>query len=98
MAQIKDLEDEIEERNQASQTELSEAAMSSEESLQQLKNFYEIEKERLEQRLKDEKSKSLNQMNSQNDDYETKIQEDSSQHDEDIQILQEEMQEKDLQF
>ena len=47
--------------------------MKSEESLAQLKNFYEIEKERLEHRLAEEKERATKKINAQQEEFEQRI-------------------------
>ena len=49
-------------KNQQTQIELKEMQDKSEEALAQLKNFYEIEKETLEQRIAEERDKNTRRM------------------------------------
>jgi len=53
------LEKDLEEREARSSEELREIQLKSEESLSQLRNFYELEKERLECRLIEERERGL---------------------------------------
>jgi hypothetical protein len=55
---INQLELELENKEAFSQVEINEIQSKSEEALAQLKNFYELEKERLERRLQEEKDRA----------------------------------------
>ena len=74
---IKDLERQIEEMQTRASREISTINTKAEESLQQLKNFYEIEKERLEHRIQEEKGKAETRYSYMVDEYEQKIREDA---------------------
>jgi hypothetical protein len=65
----------------------------SEESLAQLKNFYEIEKERLEHRLAEEKERALKKHTQQQEEFDQRLRDEQQQHEEDIEMLQEELRE-----
>ena len=62
-----------------------------EEQLAQLKNFYEMEKERLEVHAHEEKERATKKMQSLIDEYETRMRDEQSQHEEDLAMLQEEI-------
>jgi hypothetical protein len=55
---INQLELELENKEAFSQVEINEIQSKSEEALAQLKNFYELEKERLERRIQEEKDRA----------------------------------------
>ena len=57
--EVTKLEQEIEDKQSSYERELSEIQKKSEESLAQLKNFYELEKENLESRIREEREKSM---------------------------------------
>lgn len=65
----------------------------SEESLAQLKNFYEIEKERLENRLAEEKDRALKKQTQLQEEFDSRLRDEQTQHEEDIEMLQEELRE-----
>ncbi len=54
---------------------MREVQTKSEEQLAQLKNFYELEKERLERRLQEEKERAQKRYNHMLEDYEQKLKE-----------------------
>ena len=74
---IKDLERQMEEMQARASREISTINSKAEESLQQLKNFYEIEKERLEHRIQEEKAKAETRFAFMVEEYEQKIREDN---------------------
>lgn len=74
---IKDLERQMEDMQAKSSREIAVINTKSEESLQQLKNFYEIEKERLEHRIVEEKGKAESRYNFMVDEFEQKVREDA---------------------
>ena len=74
---IKDLERQMEEMQAKASREIAVINSKSEESLQQLKNFYEIEKERLEHRVVEEKGKAESRYNFMVEEFEQKIREDT---------------------
>ena len=74
---IKDLERQMEEMQAKASREIAVINTKSEESLQQLKNFYEIEKERLEHRVAEEKEKAESRYNFMVEEFEQKIREDA---------------------
>ena len=57
----------------------------------QLKNFYELEKDRLEGRLAEEKEKRDKSYNSALEDFETRMREEQGQYEEEIEGLKEEI-------
>jgi hypothetical protein len=56
------IEEELELKAQGAQSEMKQIQERSEESLAQLRNFYEIEKEKLEQRIQEERDKNTRRM------------------------------------
>ena len=84
---IYQLEEELEQKEQATQQELKDMQERSEEALAQLKNFYEIEKENLEQRIAEERDRSTRRINHFQEELETRIREEVSEKEEEIEIL-----------
>lgn len=70
----------------------------SEEALAQLKNFYEIEKERLEHRLAEDKERFQKKINNMTEEFDQRIRDEQNQHEEDLEMLQEELREKDMRY
>jgi hypothetical protein len=62
-------------------------AVRSEESLAQLKNFYEIEKDRLETRLREERDKSQRNITDFHEEFEQKMRDEFCEKDEEVEIL-----------
>ena len=58
-----------------------------------LRNFYEIEKEKLEHRLIEEKDKNQQRINILTEDYEQKLRDELQDRDEEIECLQNELRE-----
>lgn len=73
------------------QSERQELQQKSEENLAQLKNMYELEKERLESRLVEEKEKSQKSYNGIVEEYENKLRETEQQYEEEIDNLKEDI-------
>lgn len=65
----------------------------SEEALAQLKNFYEIEKERLETRLQEEREKREKGQEGILEEYEERLREQASNYEEEIDMLKEDLRE-----
>ena len=63
----------------------------SEQALAQLKNFYEIEKENLEQRVGEERDRSTRRINQFQEELETRIREEVAEKEEEIEVLQNEL-------
>lgn len=95
---IKDLEGELQEKEDSMEREKEEAQRLTEESLAQLKNFYEIEKERLENRITQEKETHQKRLFSLQEEYETRFKDDQNQQEDDLEMVQEELREKEIQF
>ncbi len=96
--QIQALERELEDEKYRAETEIKEVQTKSEESLAQLKSFYEIEKKRLENRLQEEKERELKKLTALQDEFDSRIRYEQTQHEEDVEMLQEELQEKEHRF
>ena len=58
----------------------------------QLRNFYELEKERLENRLIDERDKNTKNYNTLVEEYETRIREEQHSYEDEIESLKDELQ------
>lgn len=94
--QIGILEKQIEDKEQNTQNEMEEIQRRTEESLAQMKNFYEMDKERLEHKINEEKSKIEKRYLSQIEEYEQKIKEEQQQHSEEIEELQSALRESEI--
>ena len=55
--------------------------------MSQLKTFYEMEKEKLEQRLRDERDKAENKINEYQEEFEVKMREECREKDEEMEML-----------
>ena len=75
---IRQLELALEDQKARSAKEANDYSAESELSLNQLKNFYEIERERLEKRVLDEKSRYEKKLAQQNEDFEIKLKEEQN--------------------
>lgn len=93
-SQVDKLERDLEEKNIISQTELEEQQKKFEEDLAQLKSFYEIEKEGLKKKIQDEKNKGVKNVKNTVEDYEQRIQDEQFQHEEELDMLQDELRDK----
>lgn len=58
----------------------------------QLRNFYELEKERLENRLIDERDKNTKNYNNLVEEYENRIREEQRQYEDEIESLKDDLQ------
>lgn len=65
----------------------------SEESLAHLRNFYEIEKEKLEQRITEERDKNTRRLANYQEELEIRMRDDISEKEEEIECLQNELRE-----
>lgn len=63
----------------------------------QLKSFFEIERDRLERRLQEERERAQKRYNTAVEDYEQKIREEQGRYEEDLQMFQEEAADKERQ-
>ena len=66
----------------------------SEEQLAQLKHFYELEKDRLERRLVEEKDRAQKRYNNMVEDYEQKLKEEIENHQDELNNLTDEYKDK----
>ena len=94
---IKQLECDLEESNLKSVKEIKEIQSKSEESLNQLKNFYEIERERLEKRLMEEKNRYEKKAMQTSEEYETRLKEEQTNYEDEIEGLKEDLREQEMQ-
>lgn len=95
-SKIIDLEKEIEERDEQGQIDVNEIQQKSEESLAQLKNFYEIEKERLEKRVIDEKEKGQTRLANLQEEYEQRLKDEQMQQEDDLNMLRDDISESEM--
>jgi hypothetical protein len=58
-----------------------------------LKNFYELEKDRLERRIQEEKERASKRYNMLVEEYEQRLKDTEGQHEDDIMMMQEEIRE-----
>jgi chromosome segregation ATPase len=96
-ARIKSLELQLEDQNNKSVREVRDVQAKSEENLSQLKNFYEIEKERLERRIAEEKDKYEKKLAIINEEYESKTREEQQIHEEELENLRDDLRETEMQ-
>lgn len=89
-----ELESEVDELKREMQETIHELQTRSEEQLNQLKVFYETEKERLERRLVEEKDRATKRYNGVVEDYETKLKEEQHNHEDDVNMIRDDLEEK----
>ena len=87
------LESQMEDQKAKLQNDLKEVQKRSEESLAQLKTFYEVEKERLEGRIAEERNKAQNLCSQQLEECEAKLKDEQLQRTEEVEALQIELEE-----
>ena len=63
-----------------------------------MKSFYELERERVERRLQEEKDRAQKRYNNMVEDYEQKLKEEQLLREEDVNNLEEEMRQKECQL
>ncbi|EAS03779.1 amine-terminal domain guanylate-binding protein (macronuclear) [Tetrahymena thermophila SB210] len=95
---IRLLEDEIEEIKQNAIKDIRESQAKSEESLAQLKNIYEIERETLERRLAEDKEKWDKRYQLSCDEYQEQIREAQHTYEEEIENLKDDLREQEAQY
>jgi len=88
---IANLELQMDEKAKKQQSDLQELQKRSEESLAQLRNFYEMEKERLEARISEEKDKANKACAAQIEEYEQKLKDEQQQRTEEVENIQNEL-------
>eukprot|EP01022_Parablepharisma_sp_SALTPOND_P029008 TRINITY_DN722_c0_g1_i1.p1 TRINITY_DN722_c0_g1~~TRINITY_DN722_c0_g1_i1.p1 ORF type:complete len:1467 (-),score=323.46 TRINITY_DN722_c0_g1_i1:3360-7760(-) len=88
---IEGLETQLEEKAKKQQADLQEVQRRSEESLAQLRNFYEMEKDRLEARIMEEKEKAQRICAQQVEECEMRLKDEQQQRAEEIEALQNEL-------
>ena len=87
------LESSIENLKEKNIQDVNEAQQKSEDSLQQLRNFYEIERERLDKRLIEEKNRFEKKYQNLSEEYEQKIREESMNYEDEIENLKDDLRE-----
>ena len=75
------------------QREMKEMQEKSEEALAQLRNFYEMEKEKLELRINEEKEKGNRRMHNFQEEFEIRMRDEMQDKDEELECLQNELHE-----
>lgn len=90
-ARVAEMDSQIRDIEQSSKAEIEDINTKSEQSLTELKDYYEIEKQRVEQRLADEKSKAERRYNLMSEEYEQRLREDREQLEDEIAALQDEI-------
>ena len=96
-AKLQELEGQAELQQKKQYEEIQEIQAKSEEALAQLKNFYEVERERLEHRVLEERDKNDTRVKALEEDYETKLKEITCMHEEEFDNLQGDLQENESQ-
>jgi hypothetical protein len=94
---IKTLEAQVEEQNTRAEREIRDIQLKSEENLSLIKNFYEIEKDRLERRISDEKEKYEKRIANLSEEYEVKLKEEQNLQEEELENLRDELREAEIQ-
>ena len=97
-ARLRGLESEIEMLKIRTQAEGRDQQHKSEEALAQLKNFYELEKERLERRVMEEREKREKQYHTLVEEYEQRIRDEQGQYEEDLENLKEDLRDHEIQI
>ena len=97
-ATIKVLEQELEQKEEKTTSEVGDMQQRFENDLVQLKSYYEAEKDRLEKRLQEEKDKGARNLKLQQEEYEQRMMDDQQQHEDDMENIQEELRDKDYQL
>lgn len=92
-AKIAALESEIEELTSQQEATISDMQVKAGEQLQNLKQMYENERQRLEMRLSEEKETSRKKHQLTVEEYETRIRDEQLQREEDIEMLQSDIKE-----
>lgn len=95
---IKYLENQITEKDQQHEDEISDLKLRSEESLAQLKSLFEQEKLRFERKLQDEKEKFEKHVSQLTEEWEQKTREDLQNHEEEVELLNEELKDKERDY
>lgn len=93
---IKNLELELEEQNSKLERDLQDINVKNEENLAQLRNFYEIEKERLERRITEEKDRAEKKYANLMEEYESRLREEQNNHEEELDNVKEELREVEI--
>jgi chromosome segregation ATPase len=94
---IRGLELELEEQQGKSVKEVKDVRLKSEEQLAQLRNFYELERDRLEKRILEEKDRNERRFSQFTEEFDLKMKEEQSNYEEEIENLKEELKEQESQ-
>lgn len=97
-SQIDQLEKDLEEKKTKNQDELEEQQKKFEQDLAQLKTYYEQEKDRLEKKVTEEKNKGIRNVKSSIEDYEQRMQDEQNQHEDEMEMLQDDLRDKEDQL
>ncbi|CAD8065990.1 unnamed protein product [Paramecium primaurelia] len=95
---IKSLEQAMDEADTKTAREVNQAQAKAEESLTQLKNFYEIERERLERRICEEKEKSDKKFQAAQEEFYHKLRETEQNYEEEIETLKDDLRDQVQQY
>jgi hypothetical protein len=76
---------------------MEEASREAETNLQQMKNLFEIDKESLLARIQEEKDRAARQIAAYTEESDSKFREEQAQHEEAVEMLQEQLQEQEAQ-
>ncbi|CDW82778.1 guanylate-binding n-terminal domain containing protein [Stylonychia lemnae] len=90
---VKLYENQLEERNNQSQQDIKDLQEQSEKEIMSLRNFYEMEKEKLELRLNEEKDKNQHRISILTEEFEQKLRDELQDREEEIECLQTELRE-----
>lgn len=93
---IRSLEAELEEQNAKLERDIHDINVKNEENLAQLRNFYEIEKERLERRIIEEKERAEKRYSNLMEEYEAKLKEEQNLHEEELDTIKDELRELEI--
>lgn len=91
---IRSLELQLEEKTSSHEEELAQLQRKSEEALAQVRAIFEVEKQRFEKRVYDEREKNSNTYAQQVEELEQKLEEERNAHEEEIEALNEQLREK----
>lgn len=93
---MNDLERELEDKEDTCQKEITDVQTRSEESLAQLKNFYEQEKDRLETKIKDDKEKAQKRVIQLQEEFDLRLKDDQQNHEDELDMLQGDLRDREM--
>lgn len=93
MLEVQKLEQELEEKQASGETHVKSIQHRSEESLAHLKAFFEAEKEKQEQRLREEREKAQKKVEEYQEEIEAKMRDEFIEKDEELEMLRQNFQE-----